>query len=196
MKPHGFPQTIGRPLGLARVLRFAFWAAGVVGPLYLSGLIASPSAATTQEATFTPVADAHVSENAPAKNYGGRRSVRTDAVPINNTYLRFDVQGVGTVTSATLRMFAETDNSVGFDVRTVSDNTWGESAINYGNAPPFGAVVGSSGPVTGGNWYSIDVSVSGDGPVSFALTSNSSRATRYSSREGTNPPQLIIDGGP
>ncbi len=120
--------------------------------------------------------------------------MRTDGVPIKNAYLRFDVQGVGTVTSATLRIFAKTDDRVGFDVRGVSDNNWGELTINYGNAPPFGAVVGSSGPLTGGNWYEVDVSslVSGDGLVSFALTSTSSRQTRYSSREGTNPPQLIV----
>ena len=120
------------------------------------------------------------SELSPGSNYGGLAAVRTDAVPIKNAYLRFDVQGVGTVVSATLRIFAESDNQSGFGVRGVSDNSWGESAINYGNAPPFGAVVGSSGPVIGGNYYAIDVSslVSGDGLVSVALTpSGGSRAT-------------------
>ncbi len=115
-------------------------------------------------------------------------------MPIKNAYLRFDVQGVSTVVSATLRIFAETNNPTGFDVRGVTENTWGESTINYNNAPPFGAVVGSSGPVIGGNWYEVDVSslVSSDGVVSFAVTSTSTRATKYSSREGTNPPQLIV----
>ena len=109
--------------------------------------------------------------------------MRTDAVPIRNAYLRFDVQGVGTVASATVRIFAETSNAIGLDVRGVIDNTWGESTINYSNAPPFGPVVGSSGPLIGGNWYEVDVSslVSGNGLVSFALTSTSTTATKYSS---------------
>jgi hypothetical protein len=140
------------------------------------------------------VADSYVDEVQATANKGGLAALRSDAVPVKDSYLRFDVQGVGTVTSATLRIFAETDDRVGFDVRAVSDNTWGELTINYGNAPPFGAVVGSSGLLIGGNWYEVDVSslVSGDGLVSFAQTSTSSRQTRYSSREGTNPPQLII----
>ena len=166
-----------------------------IGVILLPGVIGLPESGadvTGFTATFTPVADAYVDELSPGSNYGGLAALRTDAVPIRNAYLRFDVRGVGTVVSATLRIFAETDNQSGFDARGVSDNSWGELTPTYNNAPSFGAVVGSSGGVIAGSYYAIDVSslVSGDGLVSLALTSSGgSRATRYSSREGTNPPQ-------
>jgi hypothetical protein len=132
---------------------------------------------------------AYTSESEPTANYGTRDAFRIDASPIRNSYLRFEVQGIEAVQSAALRIFAETSNSVGFDVRGVGDNTWEESTITYDNMGSFGAVVGSSGPVSGGNWCKIDVTslVLGDGPVSFALTSASSTATRFSSREGCTP---------
>jgi hypothetical protein len=139
-----------------------------------------------------------VDQSKPTTNYGSRTFLRTDSSPIRNGYLRFDVHGIEALQSAKLRFFAETSSSVGFDVRSVSDNAWGELAITYANAPPFGVAVGSSGPVSGGNWYEIDVTslVSGDSPVSFALTSTSSTATKYSSRESANPPQLVVKVGP
>jgi len=149
---------------------------------------------TPQIYTFSPIADTYVSEENPTTNYGAS-PLRTDGSPIKTSYLRFNVQGVGVVQSAILRIFAETDNSIGFDVRGVSDNTWSESIITYADAPPFGGILGSSGIIIGGNWYNIDVSSSippGNGLVSFALTSTSTRATRYSSSNGTNPPQLVV----
>jgi parallel beta-helix repeat protein len=149
-----------------------------------------PSAA--QAATFTPVADTYVDSAAPTANNGSKTILRTDASPIINSYIRFGVQGVPAGSSAKLRVFASSSNSVGFRLHTVSDNSWSEG-INYNNAPAIGAAIGSSGKVTAGTWYEFDVSayVTGDGPVSFALTSASTTATSYSSREGANPPQLV-----
>jgi parallel beta-helix repeat protein len=150
-----------------------------------------PSAA--QAATFTPAADSYVDSSAPTANNGTKTILRTDASPILNSYMRFDVQGVPPGSSAKLRVFANSSNTVGFQVRPVSDNSWSETGINYNNAPVLGSALGSSGKVTAGTWYEFDVSsyITGDGPVSFALTSASTTATSYSSREGANPPQLV-----
>ena len=43
-------------------------------------------------------------------------------------------------------------------------------------------------------WVEFDVSaaVTGDGTYSFALTSDDKRSVTYSSREGANPPELIL----
>jgi hypothetical protein len=143
------------------------------------------------------VADSYVDESSPTRNFGNSTALRTDAVPIKNVYLRFDVQVVGAIESATLRIFVETSNPIGADVRG-SDNTWQELTVTFDTQPPVGAIIGSSGPITGGDWYSFDVSawVSGNGPVSFAWTSTSTTATRSSSREGTSPPELIITTTP
>ncbi|HEV2907182.1 MAG TPA: right-handed parallel beta-helix repeat-containing protein [Actinomycetota bacterium] len=145
---------------------------------------------------ITPVADSYIDESAPTTHFGTSTSFRTDGSPILTAYLRFNVQGVGPTDSVTLRVFAETANSLGFRVHSVSDNTWSETGLDYTNAPSFGPVVDFSGPVLAGTWSSVDVSsiVPTDGPVSLALTSESATATRFSSREGSNPPQLIIEG--
>jgi len=141
--------------------------------------------------TFVPVADAFVEALRPDKNFGTRAAIRTDNQPVQQSYLRFNVQGASS--SATLRIFSETTNLIGFDVRGVSDNTWGELSITYNNMPASGSVAASSGKVIGGNWYELDVSsLVHDGFVSFAISTTSLTGTRYSSREGTNPPELVL----
>jgi parallel beta-helix repeat protein len=148
--------------------------------------------------TFTPEADSYVDASTPTTNFGARISLRTDASPEVRSYARFNVQGVADTSSATLRMFANSSNKVGVDVRVVESADWGETTLNFGNAPSFGPLLDSSGPVTGGNWYEFDVSsaVAGPGLVSFAITSTSATATSLGSRESSNPPQLIVPGTP
>jgi parallel beta-helix repeat protein len=154
--------------------------------------LAAPAAAGA--ATFTPVADAWVDAATPTSNFGTRTTLRTDNSPLTSSYLRFNAVGGGSETSATLRVFAETSNSAGFQVRAVTNDTWSETGITYDNAPTFGPVIASSGPVTAGTWYSlrVDPALTGDDLVSLVLTSTSSTATRYTSREGANKPQLIV----
>jgi parallel beta-helix repeat protein len=76
----------------------------------------------------------------------------------------------------------------------VSDTSWSETAINATNAPPIGAALDSVGPFGAGTWQTFDVSgaVTGDGVYSFAVTTPASTAIRLSSRQGTNPPQLLV----
>ena len=154
-------------------------------------LLATVGAATAGAVTLNPVADTYVDSSTPSSNFGTRIYVRTDNSPTLRAYLRFDVQGAGP--TAVLRFFAETGNSIGVDVRTVSDNSWGETSTNFSNAPAFGSVIASTGPITAGTWQQVNVSsaITGNGLVSFALTSTSNTATKFTSREGVNKPQLI-----
>ncbi len=129
-------------------------------------------------------------------NYGTSAALRVDGSPVVRSYLTFDVTGVsGAVTSATLRIYANSNQSVGFDVYPVADTSWGETTITDANAPPFGStVLGSSGKVTANSWTSVDVTsaVNGNGLVSFGLSTANSTALSLSSRTGANPPQLVI----
>ena len=147
---------------------------------------------------FTPIADSYVEAHNPDTNYGTLTTVRTDATPVRNTYIKLDVQGEGTVSSAVLRVYAQSSNSTGFEVRTVADTSWVESTLTYNNAPALGAVIATSGPVAAGTFADVDVSaaVTSDGLVTLALTSLSSSSTTFSSREGSNPPTLFIPGPP
>ncbi len=162
-------------------------------------MLALPSGAYA--GTFAPVADAYVDSASPGTNYGRSVSLKTDASPILDAYMRFNVSGVGPTTTAKLRVHAETGSSTGFQVRSVTGtgaNTWGETSINFNSAPALGPVIGSVTGVQAGNWYTIDVSsaVAGDGLVTLALTSTSTTGVRYSSREGATPPELITPAPP
>jgi Calcineurin-like phosphoesterase len=150
--------------------------------------------------TFNPVADSYVNADSPTTNYGSLTTLRIDGSPIVRSYLRFDVQGLsGTVTRATLRIFANSASTSGCVANGMGDNTWTESTINYNNAPPLGSALGSSGPISTGTWISMDVTVyiTGNGTYNLALTTPGSTAVSLASRQsGTNAPQLIIEMSP
>jgi phosphatidylinositol-3-phosphatase len=175
------------------VLVLTCWAA-------LIGLLVSLSNANATNATsrFTPSADAYVSQRKPTSNFGTDSSLRTDAFPsVQRSYVRFDVsQLAGTVTKATLRLYAAGHDRFGYTVRSVTDAQWAEEGITYANAPAVGAVVATSGAVIRHAWTSVDVTaaVQGEGTVSLALDASGSSADAYASREtGTTAPQLVVE---
>jgi hypothetical protein len=157
----------------------------------------TPGTGTTS-LTFQPVADTYASSAEPSRNFGTSSSLRTDGSPDILSFLRFDPDGVGTpISRAILRVFANSSNSIGIDVRGVTTNGWGETTLTYNNMPEVLGLTGPSGRITGGTWVEWDVTslVSGNDPVSFALTSTSSTATSLASRESSNRPQLVITFG-
>ena len=100
------------------------------------------------------------------------------------------------MTLATLRVYANSASSGGYDIRSVSDNTWNESTVTYNNAPAFGGVLGSSGAVSSGVWTSVNVTayITGNGSYNLALTVPGATAISFASREsGANAPQLVIE---
>ena len=156
----------------------------------------------TGSVTLNPEADAFAIASRPNGNLGGAATLRIDAAPVTNSYLRFNVQGVtGAVTEATLRIYTQSTSTVGYNVHQVADNSWGELTLNGSNAPALGSVLNSSGAVTANNYVDVDVTgyVSGNGLLSLGLSTAETSLIQVSSREGSNPPQLVIqfgDGGP
>ena len=150
-------------------------------------------AAPASAATFAPLGDTYVDASKPTQSFGTSNAMRVDTSPTRMAYLRFDVQGVGPVSSALLKVFAETSSSAGLTLRSVANSSWTETAVTYNNAPGVGSVIAQSGPVTSGTWVTFNVAsvVTGDGPVAFALTTSSSSAIRVASKESANDPQLI-----
>jgi chitodextrinase len=166
----------------------------------------APAQATTAAAGVdvleVPVeADSYVRADQPTANFGANTLLRADTSPVIRSYLRFDLAGVEGEedVSAVLRISARSTRSLGYQVRGVASNSWGESTITYNNAPAVGAVVGSSGPIVDGEWSEVDVSslVDGDGPLSLAVTNTSATAISLSSREAGAAlrPHLIITVG-
>ncbi|MFF3852285.1 DNRLRE domain-containing protein [Micromonospora sp. NPDC002575] len=172
----------------------------VAAVLLLAGAALVGPAAVAAPATLTPAADATVDAAYPTRNHGGAASLRVDGSPRQVAYLRFDVTGAGDEPSAVLRLYAETASSTGLSVHGVSEGDWREDTLTYQNAPPMGPVVASSGPTAADTWLSVDVSslVTGDGPVTLALTTTNDTGFRLASREGTGSrrPQLIVPAPP
>jgi hypothetical protein len=150
--------------------------------------------------TFTPVADAYVNQDSPSTNYGTVTTLRADALPIVRSYLRFNIQSLsGAVRRVTLRVFTNSSSSTGYEVRSVPDTSWGESTINYSNAPAVNGPTGVSGSFGSGVWTTVDITslITGNSTFSIALTTTSNTAFSLASREaGANAPQLIIEMAP
>src|SRR5438046_1965908 len=156
-----------------------------------------PADASTSTATFTAVADSYVVQQKPTTNFGTQKQLKLQGAPITRSYVRFNLQGLsGSVVSATLRLKSQTTASVGYDARSVANNTWGETTITYQNAPaPSGTITGSSGALTSGQFSSVNITplVTGNGSISVAVTTTSSTGITMSSRStGSAAPQLVV----
>lgn len=152
----------------------------------------------TGSVTLNPEADAFAIASRPTGNLGSASTLRIDASPTTNSYLRFNVQGVtGTVTQATLRIYTQSTSAAGYNVHQVANNSWGETTLNGSNAPALGNVLNSSGSITANNFVDVDVTgyVTGNGLLSFGLSTAETSLIQVSSREGSNPPQLVIQFG-
>lgn len=153
--------------------------------------------APVTELTFAPVADTYVRENRPTTNYGNSSDLRADASPIQQMLLKFDVSGVGTqtVTAVKLRLYNVNASNDGGGFFEAVNSTWTETGVTWTNAPPVGGPqFGSLGSVQAGNWYEVDLTgiLTGDGLVSIRVTSSSANGAYYSSKEGSNPPELVV----
>jgi acid phosphatase type 7 len=145
--------------------------------------------------TLVPVADSFVDSSQPDRNFGGLSQIRTDGLPDVHGLIRFEPQDFGAaVSTATLRVFANSSNSLGVDVHGVLDHPWEESSLTFGTMPDILGIVNSSGPINSGQWIEWDVTslASSGKPLTFGLTSQSFTATSFSSRESANPPQLVL----
>ncbi len=151
----------------------------------------------TASYTFVPVADAYVSSVYPTTNYGTSTVLKAQSgSPTTTSYLRFNVNGiVGSITKATLRLYTSTSSATGYQLRSVSDNTWEENQVTYNNAPGFGSVVSTSGSFASNAWVSVDVTslITGTGVFNFAVTTASTSNMSFRSRDAaSNQPQLIV----
>jgi hypothetical protein len=153
--------------------------------------------ATGGTTTLTAVADAKVDASTPTTNFA-TAALRVDASPDVRSYIKFNATGLtGTVQSATLRIWATSAQTTGFDAYPVGDSSWTETGLTSANQPSasIGAKLGSSGAVAAGTWKTIDVTamVTGAGTYSVVLQTTSGTALALSSREdAAHAPQLVI----
>ena len=122
-------------------------------------------------------------------------------------YLRFDLLAVsGPISSAILRL--KLISGVGSDSHTayfVSDDSWGESTLTYGNKPAGSTALDSATlPPAIGSWLELDVTdqvgteAAADQIFSVVIISDSGARVYYHSQEAASEedhPQLMINGG-
>lgn len=155
----------------------------------MAALLVAP-ASPASAATLSPEADTYVNAASPTRNYGTATSVRVDGDPQRITYLRFQH---GSHDTGVLSIRPTADSRLGVEVHAVDDDTWGERDITWSSRPPVGALVGSTGPMTGGRGYLVDVSaaMTPGQPLSLALVTDDPSSIRLGSRESREPILLI-----
>jgi PKD repeat protein len=154
---------------------------------------------------FTPLADTQVRSSDPAQNYGSSPVLRVKhggsatTAEHYRTYLRFDVaQLSGPVVGAKLRLFVE-DSATGGGTVFAGPAGWDEFSLTWQDAlGAVGSPLATIGPVTAGTWVEVPIPASafaaGDGVYDFVIegSSPSHGMSAYTSREGANPPQLVL----
>ena len=199
--PRGEPQVCGRAAP-------SLWARLGLRPALLGLVVASvclggtPAQAAAGDLVLHPTQDARVKSTSPAHNYGIEDSLRTrfgsDGIHYRS-YLQFSVSGlVLPPLSARLRLYNSDGSNDGGTLFAVA-TTFDEKKLTWQNAPACtGTPIAVSGVVKAATWVELDVTsaVRGDGVYDFCLASASSDSAIYSSKEGTQPPELVIEPAP
>ncbi len=140
--------------------------------------------------------DATVALATPATNLGADTLLSAAAgAAAQNIYARFDASGVSEPVlhaKLSLRVFANGGGSA----RLVNSTAWNESAITWATAPPLGAtlvtVPQASRDGTWGGQVTAAYNADPDHVLSFAITSPVAGPMNYHSREGSDPPRLVL----
>ena len=146
--------------------------------------------------TFISNADALVTTSGATSNKGTQRTLQVRApTPEYRVYMRFAVSGMtGTMTGARLRLFVTDASPVGGRFFAVTAN-WTETTVTWNNKPAMGAALGTIGAVTANTWAELvlpPASFPGNGTYSIGITTTNTNSVIFSSREGANPPQLVL----
>jgi trimeric autotransporter adhesin len=160
----------------------------------------SPSEGESSTVTFLPTDDAYVRSPYPNENSGAQPTLRTyTKLPIEtHSYLKFSVGGItGPVSSVKLRLHVSDGSATAGKIYGVGDTTWSESAITWATKPAGGALLASGGSAPLGTWVEFDLgtTIAGNGVYSLVLKDGGTDAAWYSSKEGANPPQLVVTFG-
>lgn len=148
--------------------------------------------------TFPASADARVEEASPLGNFGLASTLVADLSPRQESHLRFSLGGLtGTVTRATLRLYASDGTSDGPRV-FVASSGWSEGGITWSNRPaPSSGPLEDKGAIPSATWVEYDVTsaVRGNGELDLVLVPTSGDGTNFASREHSRTelrPQLVV----
>jgi hypothetical protein len=148
--------------------------------------------------TFITNADAYVNQSNPSTNYGNATTLQVDGAsdPDIESYIRFTITGIsGTIQSARLRMFVTTNGSANGPAVYATGSSWTETGITWNNRPArTSSAVDNKGSISTNTWveYNVTSLVNAEGTFSFVLVADSTDGINFSSRQGSQAPQLVI----
>jgi hypothetical protein len=161
--------------------------------------------------TLTTGTAAHVRDGSHAAvNYGSSPTleVKKSTTGYNReTYLKFDLGSVATISSAKLRLYGglldALKPSIQLGVFSASVTTWTESGLTWSNKPPTAPTAVATTTISGTvkKWYDIDLTTflkaeraAGRNVVTLVLRSNTFTSTlcAFNADEAVNGPQLVI----
>jgi acid phosphatase type 7 len=151
--------------------------------------------------TFIAEADAQVNEEDPDKNAGTSTFLQVDGAnePGVESFIRFTVTGIsGSIQNAILRVYDTTNASENGPAVYATDNSWTEAEITWNNRPSrTSEELDNQDNISTDTWvdYDVTAAVTGDGTFSFVLAADSGDAATFSSRQGSQPPELVITLG-
>src|SRR6476661_5388035 len=196
-----------KPIFITRIVIILFLILGMSPLAACAPLIDQPIAvASTDQAaslavtslTFIAEADAQVSEANPNTNYGNSTYLQVDGGtdPKVESFIRFTLTGIsGTIQSAKLRVYDSTNASNNGPAVYATDTSWTESALTWKTRPArISGELDNKGSIPTNTWVDYDVTsqVKANGTFSFVFAADSSDAATFSSRQGSQPPQLMI----
>jgi len=158
----------------------------------------APVQALATSITFIAEADSRVSEAYPATNYGNSTYLQVDGAsdPDVEGFIRFTVAGVsGTIQNATLRVYDTTNGSINGPAVYGTGTSWTETGITWNNRPArITSALDNKGNIGTSTWveYNVTSLVTSNGTFSFVLAADSNDAATFSSRQGGQPPQLVV----
>jgi hypothetical protein len=154
--------------------------------------------ANSPQMIFEPTDDSYVEDTSPTVNYGNDADIELRTPELSGAtrhgYLKFNVNVPGPIASATLRLYSANTLSGGISIYGVSDTSWSEGAINWNNRPAIDGSLLASGSISEAySEFDVTSYITGNGAFSFGLIRGAKDSNRrVSSKEGANPPQLVV----
>jgi len=165
----------------------------------------SPSATSTSAAqtpgtslVFLTEADARVKQTSPNNNYGNATTLQVDGANDAGleSFIRFTVTGVsGPVQNALLRVYTLNNETINGPAVYATEPSWSETEITWNNRPSRTSdALDNKDSLSPNTWveYNVTSLVTGNGTFSFVLAGDSSDGVNFSSRQGKQPPELVI----
>jgi len=148
-----------------------------------------------QIVTKAPVADSYCQKNKSDKNFGEKKSIAIK--DINGIarvgVLKFNLSDISqNISNATLKIYSDSFEG-NLTIRALNSTAWEEDDITWDSMPPKSEILSTVTAKTK-EWVTFDLSstITQSAEYSFVIESSNPDLGILSSKEGSNPPKLVL----